>query len=135
MNQAINSAEILGHTYVGSEHLLLGLIEKADGDVKKLFSAYAVTKERFLQSLATVRGGQRVTNQNPEDTYDVLNKYGTELVEKARAHKIDPVIGRDEEIRNVMRILSRKRASITRSIAAPLTSSSCTNTASGSCSA
>ena len=106
--QAETEAKQMRDEFVSVEHLLLGLIEKADGDTKKLFSVYAVTKERFLQSLATVRGGQRVTNQNPEDTYDVLNKYGTELVEKARAQKIDPVIGRDEEIRNVMRILSRK---------------------------
>ena len=106
--QAETEAKQMRDEFVSVEHLLLGLMEKADGDVKKLFSAYALTKEGFLRVLATVRGGQRVTNQNPEETYDVLNKYGTELVEKARAQKIDPVIGRDEEIRNVMRILSRK---------------------------
>ncbi len=107
-DSAETEAKNMRDEFVSVEHLYLGLLEKADGEMKKLIAAYALTKEGFLQALATVRGGQRVTNQNPEETYDVLNKYGTELVEKARAQKIDPVIGRDEEIRNVMRILSRK---------------------------
>ncbi|MBQ9729537.1 MAG: ATP-dependent chaperone ClpB, partial [Clostridia bacterium] len=97
-----------GDSFVSVEHLLLGLIEKADSDIKSLFKKYGVSEQEFMQSLASVRGNQRVNSENPEDTYDVLNKYGVDLVEKARAQKIDPVIGRDEEIRNVVRILSRK---------------------------
>ena len=94
--------------YLSVEHLFLGLFDKGEATVKRIFAAFKVEENAFLQALATVRGGQRVTSETPEETYDVLTKYGTELVEKARAQKIDPVIGRDEEIRNVIRILSRK---------------------------
>ena len=98
----------MGDSFVSVEHLFFGLLEKADSVLKKLFKEFSIEQNLFMQALATVRGNQRVTSENPEDTYDVLNKYGTELVKKARAQKIDPVIGRDEEIRNVVRILSRK---------------------------
>ena len=94
--------------YVSVEHLLLSLIETADATLKKLFADYRITKEGCLQALQSVRGNQRVTTDSPEDTYEALEKYGTDLVARARAQKMDPVIGRDEEIRNVIRILSRK---------------------------
>ena len=98
----------MGDSYLSVEHLLFGLTEKADESIKRIFKSYQITQDKFMQALVSVRGNQRVDSQTPEDTYDVLNKYGTELVEKARKQKIDPVIGRDEEIRNVVRILSRK---------------------------
>ncbi len=98
----------MGDEYVSVEHLFLALIKYADSDMKKLFSRYGITRESFLAALSTVRGNQRVVNDNPEATYDVLNKYGYDLVERAREQKLDPVIGRDNEIRNVVRILSRK---------------------------
>ncbi len=98
----------MGDAYLSVEHLFLGLIDTADDPVKKLFKRYEIEREGFLSALSSVRGNQRVNSENPEETYDVLNKYGVDLVEKARAQKIDPVIGRDEEIRNVVRILSRK---------------------------
>ena len=101
-------AKEMGDSYVSVEHLFLGVLEKSDGGVKPLLKKYGVTEQGFLQALASVRGNQRVTSEHPEETYDVLNKYGVDLVEKARAQKIDPVIGRDEEIRSVVRILSRK---------------------------
>ena len=94
--------------YVSVEHLFLGLLEAARGAVKKLFEMYRITKEDCLKALQTVRGNQRVTTDSPEGTYDALEKYGTDLVKRAREQKQDPVIGRDEEIRNVIRILSRK---------------------------
>ena len=94
--------------YVSVEHLLLGLLEAADGKLKQLFQTYQITKEKLMQALSAIRGNQRVTSDNPEDTYDALKKYGTDLVERARSQKLDPVIGRDDEIRNVIRILSRK---------------------------
>ena len=94
--------------FVSVEHLFLGLLETARGDVKELLTAYRITKESALQALQSVRGNQRVTTDNPEGTYDALEKYGTDLVKRARDQKMDPVIGRDEEIRNVIRILSRK---------------------------
>lgn len=94
--------------FVSVEHLYLALLEKADGALRKALTAYGVDKEKFLQELFKLRGGKRVTSDNPEDTYDALSKYGVDLVEKAREQKIDPIIGRDEEIRNVVRILSRK---------------------------
>ena len=94
--------------FVSVEHLYLAILEKADGALRKALSAYGVDKEKFLQELFKLRGGKRVTSDNPEDTYDALSKYGVDLVEKAREQKIDPIIGRDEEIRNVVRILSRK---------------------------
>ncbi len=101
-------AETMKDEYVSVEHLLLGLLEAAAGPVKELFRTYRITKEACLQALQTVRGNQRVTTDNPEGTYDALEKYGTDLVKRAREQKMDPVIGRDEEIRNVIRILSRK---------------------------
>ena len=94
--------------YISVEHLLLGLLDSARGAVKNLFEMYRLTRENVLQALQTVRGSQRVTTDNPEGTYEALAKYGTDLVKRAREQKMDPVIGRDEEIRNVIRILSRK---------------------------
>ncbi|MBE7067827.1 MAG: ATP-dependent chaperone ClpB [Clostridiales bacterium] len=101
-------AKAMGDEYLSVEHLFFGLTEQADKTLKKLFADFSVTQNEFMQALASVRGNKRVNSENPEDTYDALNKYGVDLVEKARAQKIDPVIGRDEEIRNVVRILSRK---------------------------
>ena len=98
----------MGDEYVSVEHLVLALLDNPSPSMKKLWQEYGITKERFLQALSTVRGNQRVTTDNPEVTYDTLNKYGQDLVEKAREQKLDPVIGRDSEIRNVIRILSRK---------------------------
>ena len=108
LNAAENQAKTMKDEYVSVEHLLLGLLETAQGGVAKLFSDYRITKEAVLQALQAVRGNQRVTTDSPEGTYDALEKYGTDLVKKAREQKMDPVIGRDEEIRNVVRILSRK---------------------------
>ena len=101
-------AKKMGDSFVSVEHLFYGLLEKGEGAAKALFRTFGIETNGFMQALASVRGNRRVDSENPEDTYDVLHKYGTDLVEKARAHKIDPVIGRDEEIRNVVRILSRK---------------------------
>lgn len=101
-------AKAMKDEYVSVEHLFLGLIEAARGELKELFATYRITKEGVLQALTSVRGNQRVTTDNPEGTYDALEKYGTDLVKRARTQKMDPVIGRDEEIRNVIRILSRK---------------------------
>ena len=108
LNAAENQATTMKDEYVSVEHLLLGLLENAQGGVARLFSDYRITKEAVLQALQAVRGNQRVTTDSPEGTYDALEKYGTDLVKKAREQKMDPVIGRDEEIRNVVRILSRK---------------------------
>ena len=94
--------------YISVEHIFLGLLDSANRSLKELFRTYNVTKEKVMQALASVRGNQRVTSDNPEETYDALKKYGTDLVERARQNKLDPVIGRDDEIRNVIRILSRK---------------------------
>ena len=94
--------------FVSVEHLFYGLIEKPNAEVKKIFDAFGIDKNSYMKALMEVRGNVRVTSENPEDTYDVLNKYGSDLVERARTGKLDPVIGRDEEIRNVIRILSRK---------------------------
>ena len=94
--------------YISVEHLFLALFETADSDIKTLFRNFEVTRDGFLQALSTVRGNQRVTSDNPEATYDSLSKYAEDLVGKARAQKKDPVIGRDTEIRNIIRILSRK---------------------------
>ncbi len=105
---AENEAKQLGDEYVSVEHLFLSLIRNADRVLKQLFKEYGITRDSFLKALSTVRGNQRVTSDNPEATYDTLAKYGEELVEKARDQKLDPVIGRDAEIRNVVRILSRK---------------------------
>ena len=112
LNKALVSAEdeakAMGDEYVSVEHLFLALLRYPSPSMKKLFQEFGITKERFLQALSTVRGHQRVVSDNPEATYDTLNKYGEDLVEKARNQKLDPVIGRDEEIRNIIRILSRK---------------------------
>lgn len=105
---AEDTAKRMGDEYVSVEHLFLTMIEFPNRQIKEIFQEYGITKERFLQVLSTVRGNQRVTSDNPEATYDTLKKYGQELVEKARNQKLDPVIGRDDEIRNVIRILSRK---------------------------
>ena len=101
-------AQAMKDSFVSVEHLLLGMLEAARGGVKQLFDTYRITKEQALKALQEVRGNQRVTTDNPEGTYDALEKYGTDLVRRARDQKMDPVIGRDEEIRNVIRILSRK---------------------------
>ena len=105
---AEDEAKAMGDDYVAVEHLFLAMIKQPNKAVKEIFRLYGITKEKFLQALSTVRGNQRVTSDNPEATYDVLNKYGYDLVERAKDHKLDPVIGRDNEIRNVIRILSRK---------------------------
>ncbi len=105
---AEDEAKRLGDEYVSVEHLFLAMIKNPNPEIKAIFKEYGITRERFLQALSTVRGNQRVTSDNPEATYDTLNKYGQDLVEKAREQKLDPVIGRDNEIRNVIRILSRK---------------------------
>ena len=103
-----DEAKAMGDEYVSVEHLFLAMMKYASKDMKALFREVGISREGFLQALSTVRGNQRVTSDNPEDTYDTLNKYGTDLVERAREQKMDPVIGRDNEIRNVVRILSRK---------------------------
>lgn len=112
LNKALVSAEEeakrLGDEYISVEHLFLAMLEHPSKTVKEIWREYGITRERFLQALSTVRGNQRVTSDNPEATYDTLEKYGQDLVEKAAAQKLDPVIGRDNEIRNVIRILSRK---------------------------
>ena len=112
LNKALVSAEdeakAMGDEYVSVEHLFLSMLRNPSPSMKKIFKEFGITRERFLQALSTVRGNQRVVSDNPEATYDTLNKYGEDLVEKARDQKLDPVIGRDAEIRNVIRILSRK---------------------------
>ncbi|MBQ6824001.1 MAG: ATP-dependent chaperone ClpB [Clostridia bacterium] len=112
LSQAMDSAEKLaakmGDSYISVEHLMYGLLDRADATLKKIFAAHSLRKKEFLDTVKELRGNQRVNSQTPEDTYDALSKYGRDLVEAARQHKLDPVIGRDEEIRNVIRILSRK---------------------------
>lgn len=112
LNKALVSAEdeakAMGDEYVSVEHLFLSMLSNPSPSMKKIFNEFGITRERFLQALSTVRGNQRVVSDNPEATYDTLNKYGEDLVEKARNQKLDPVIGRDMEIRNIIRILSRK---------------------------
>lgn len=105
---AEDEAKAMGDEYVSVEHLFLAMLKQPDKTVKELFRLYNITRESFLQALSTVRGNQRVVSDNPEATYDTLSKYGYDLVERAREQKLDPVIGRDSEIRNVVRILSRK---------------------------
>ena len=105
---AENEAKAMGDEYVSVEHLFLSLLTQPSPSMKKIFNEFGITRERFLQALSTVRGNQRVVSDNPEATYDTLNKYGEDLVEKARNQKLDPVIDRDAEIRNIIRILSRK---------------------------
>ena len=108
LNAAESTAASMKDEYVSVEHLLLALVDTAGRDLKDLFRTYNITREGILQALTAVRGNQRVTSDNPEETYGALKKYGTDLVERARQNKLDPVIGRDDEIRNVIRILSRK---------------------------
>ena len=112
VDKALKAAESVAQSmkdeYISVEHIFLGLLDCANRQLKELFRTYRVTKEKVMQALASVRGNQRVTSDNPEETYDALKKYGTDLVERARQNKLDPVIGRDDEIRNVIRILSRK---------------------------
>ena len=105
---AEDEAKQLGDEYVSVEHLFLAMLKNPNREIAQIWKEYGITRERFLQALSTVRGNQRVTSDNPEATYDTLEKYGQELVEKAKNQKLDPVIGRDSEIRNVIRILSRK---------------------------
>ena len=108
LESAQSSAEQMGDSYVSVEHLFMAFFDKGESLVKRLLKEAGIDKDAFMQELAKVRGNSRVDSENPEDTYDVLNKYGSDLVERARQHKLDPVIGRDEEIRSVIRILSRK---------------------------
>ena len=108
LKAAESTAQSMKDEYISVEHIFLGLLDSANRQLKELFRTYNVTKEKVMQALASVRGNQRVTSDNPEETYDALKKYGTDLVERARQNKLDPVIGRDDEIRNVIRILSRK---------------------------
>ena len=105
---AEDEAKRMGDEYVSVEHLFLSMLQNPNKEIKEIFREYAITRERFLKVLSEVRGNQRVTSDNPEATYDTLEKYGQDLVEKARSQKLDPVIGRDNEIRNIIRILSRK---------------------------
>ena len=108
LNEAEKIAARMGDEYISVEHILMGIVECADRDIKQLLSEVNISKDQLLAALKEFRGNRRVTGDNPEDTYNALAKYGTDLVERARAQKLDPVIGRDEEIRNVIRILSRK---------------------------
>ena len=108
LKAAESAAQSMKDEYISVEHILLGLLDSANSRLKELFRTYQVNREAVMQALASVRGNQRVTSDNPEETYDALKKYGTDLVERARQNKLDPVIGRDDEIRNVIRILSRK---------------------------
>ena len=108
LKAAESAAQAMKDEYISVEHILLGLLDSANSRLKELFRTYQVNREAVMQALASVRGNQRVTSDNPEETYDALKKYGTDLVERARQNKLDPVIGRDDEIRNVIRILSRK---------------------------
>ena len=105
---AEDEAKAMGDEYVSVEHIFLSIIKHPNKAIKELFKEYGITRDRFLKVLSDVRGNIRVTNDNPEDTYDTLEKYGYDMVERARQQKSDPVIGRDAEIRNVIRILSRK---------------------------
>ncbi|MDD6187646.1 MAG: Clp protease N-terminal domain-containing protein, partial [Oscillospiraceae bacterium] len=108
LNNAEQTAAQMGDEYISVEHLTLGIINTAEGAVSDLFRLFNINSERFLKALREIRGSRRVTTDNPESTYDALSKYGQDLVALARAQKLDPVIGRDSEIRNVIRILSRK---------------------------
>ena len=108
LTDAQNTAEKMKDEYVSVEHIMIGLIDKANSKLKELFRTFNINKNNFLKVLSEVRGNTRVTTDNPEETYDALKKYGTDLTEMARKQKLDPVIGRDDEIRNVIRILSRK---------------------------
>ena len=105
---AEDEAKAMGDDYVSVEHIFLSMLKKGSKEVKELFRTYGIDRDTFLQALSTVRGNQRITSDNPEATYEALDKYGTDLVEKAKQQKLDPVIGRVDEIQNVIRILSRK---------------------------
>ena len=109
MMNAEDHAKAMGDEYVSVEHLFLALLKDGDKKIQELFKEFHITKDGFLQALSSVRGNQKVVTDNPEGTYDSLNKYGYEMVERARQQKFDPIIGRDEEIRNIIRILSRKQ--------------------------
>ena len=109
---AEKTAERMKDEYVSVEHIMLALLDQPNSNLKALFRQYGLDKNKFLSALASVRGNTRVTSDTPEDTYDALKKYGSDLVELARKQKLDPVIGRDNEIRNVIRILSRKTKTI-----------------------
>ena len=109
LNAAEQQAKQMKDEYISVEHVFLGILQRPGKDASEIFKTFGITTEKFMQTLGTVRGNQRVTSDNPEDTYNALKKYGQDLVEMARANKLDPVIGRDSEIRNVIRILSRKR--------------------------
>ena len=109
ISYAEDHAKAMGDEYVSVEHLFLSLLKEAEPELKRLFQRYQITKDGFLKVLSEVRGNQRVVSDNPESTYDTLNKYGYEMVERAKQQKFDPIIGRDEEIRNIIRILSRKQ--------------------------
>ena len=109
LNAAEQQAKQMKDEYISVEHVFLGILQRPGKDASEIFKTFGITTEKFMQTLSTVRGNQRVTSDNPEDTYNALKKYGQDLVEMARANKLDPVIGRDSEIRNVIRILSRKR--------------------------
>ena len=109
LNAAEQQAKQMKDEYISVEHVFLGILQRPCKDASEIFKTFGITTEKFMQTLSTVRGNQRVTSDNPEDTYNALKKYGQDLVEMARANKLDPVIGRDSEIRNVIRILSRKR--------------------------
>ena len=109
LNAAEQQAKQMKDEYISVEHVFLGILQRPSKDASEIFKTFGITTEKFMQTLSTVRGNQRVTSDNPEDTYNALKKYGQDLVEMARANKLDPVIGRDSEIRNVIRILSRKR--------------------------
>ena len=109
LNAAEQQAKQMKDEYISVEHVFLGILQRPGKAANEIFKAFGITTEKFMQTLSTVRGNQRVTSDNPEDTYNALKKYGQDLVEMARANKLDPVIGRDSEIRNVIRILSRKR--------------------------
>ena len=108
LSAAAREAKAMKDDFISVEHLFLGLLDEQDQTTSELFRAFNLKKDAFLQQLTAVRGNQRVTTDNPEDTYNALQKYGQDLVELARKQKLDPVIGRDQEIRNVIRILSRK---------------------------
>ena len=103
-----DEAKQMGDEYVSVEHLFLAMLKEPNKEIKEIFREFGITRDRFLQALSTVRGNQKVTSDNPEATYDSLEKYGQDLIEKARNQKLDPVIGRDNEIRNIIRIFSRK---------------------------
>ncbi len=109
LNAAEQQAKQMKDEYISVEHVFLGILQRPGKDASEIFKTFGITTEKFMQTLSTVRGNQRVTSDNPEDTYNALKKYGQDLVEMARANKLDPVIGRDSKIRNVIRILSRKR--------------------------